>query len=497
MSGNLFIGIDHGGTTTTALVFDPERGKLAGHSVPMPKSTPKEGWVEHNPEDFVATSVAAASGALEEAGLSWRDVGGIGFANQGETSMAWSGETGMRLAPALSWEDRRTIDLCTSLAARGVDELVRERTGVLLDPYFSASKFRWLLDNIPEVSAARDNGTLRFGGSETYVIDRLSGGAVHATEAGTASRTSLLNLASAAWDADLLEAFGLIESELPEIRPSCGDYGNCSNAEFGLSGAPITCDIVDAHAALFAQGCFDNTIAKATYGTGAFIEVNTGGAPVEPDGNLPVFIAWNIDDRIDYTIEGGVFSVGSAIDWCVRAGLLPSAGRSADLAESVASSQGVAMVPSFTGLSAPHWESGARASLVGLGLDTGAGHIARALLDGIAFQCADIINALNTRQGGAIAEVRADGGPTQNRYLMQRQADLLGMPVSVSLEPDMTALGAAYLAAIGAGQLTQSDVSQMERSSITYEPSLGADERQALWAEWRQNVEDVCIRARR
>lgn len=497
MDSGVFVGIDHGGTTTTALVFDPERGKRSAHSVPMPKTTPRIGWVEHDPEDFLNTSIAAAAGALADANLSWHDVKGIGFANQGETSMAWSRETGMGIGPALSWQDRRTSEICAALEDQGVGDLVRERTGVRLDPYFSASKFRWLIDNLPEVSAARSKGTLRLGGTETYVIDRLTHGAVHAADAGTASRTALFNLRDVCWDRDLLDAFELVEHQLPEIRSTCGDFGTASHPEFGGASVPITADAVDAHAALFAQGCKDNTTVKATYGTGAFIEVNTGTSPVEADGNLSVFIAWEIDGRVDYTVEGGVFSVGSAIDWVVRSGLLPSAAASSDLAEGVANSGGVMMVPSFTGLAAPHWESGARACLFGLGLDTESGHIARALLDGIAFQCADIVHALNAKMGGSISEVRADGGPTRNRYLMKCQADLLGMPVAVSLEPDMTALGAAYLAAIGAGYLTADEAGAMTTDAVTHEPSMGSDEREFLWAEWHKTVDDVCQRARR
>ena len=497
MDSGVFVGIDHGGTTTTELVFDPEGGKRSAHSVPMPKTTPRIGCVEHAPEDFLTTSIAAAAGALADANLSWSDVKGIGFANQGETSMAWSSETGMAIGPALSWEDRRTGEICAALENQGVGGLVRERTGVFLNPYFSASKFRWLIDNLPEVSTARDNGTLRLGGTDSYVIDRLTGGDVHAADAGTASRTALFNLRDVCWDHDLLDAFALAEHQLPEIRPSSGDFGTANHPEFDGATIPITADLVDAHAALFAQGCKDNTTVKATYGTGAFIEVNTGASPVEADGNLPVFIAWEIDGRVDYTVEGGVFSVGSAIDWAVRSGLFSSAAASSELAEGIANCGGVTMVPSFTGLAAPHWETGARACLFGLGLDTEPGHIARALLDGIAFQCAEIIHALNAKVGGSISEVRADGGPTRNRYLMQCQADLLGMPVAVSLEPDMTALGAAYLAAIGAGYMSADEAGAITVDAIAYEPSMGSDERESLWAEWRKAVDDVCQRARR
>lgn len=492
MDGGVFIGIDHGGSTTTSLVFDPDKGKLASHSVRMPKSTPGIGLVEHKPDEFVDTSMASANKALAEAGLSWSDVKGIGIANQGETSMAWSSETNLPVGPAISWEDKRTQDICDALAAKGVDELVRDRTGVVLDPYFSASKFKWLKEQVPEVAEVAASNALRLGGTDSYLIHRLTNGAVHATEPGTASRTALFNIKTLDWDADLFEAFGLSRAELPDVLASNGDFGIAQHVSFDGARVPITGNVVDAHAALFAQGCIDNRSVKATYGTGAFIEVNTSDQRVTPDGNIPVFVGWDIDGKVDFTIEGGVFSVGSAIDWAVNVGLLPSAPASADLAKSVPDRGGVFMVPCLSGLSAPYWETSARGVLNGLGLDTQPGHIARALLDGIAFQCADIIRALDDKTGGTILEVCADGGPTRNPYLMQRQADLLNMPVSVSLEPDMTALGAAYFAALGAGAMTSAELLSRGVEKQVYEPTMSNDQRESRWAEWRCQVQAVC-----
>lgn len=492
MESGIYVGIDHGGSTTTALVFDPDVGKLANHSVRMPKFTPRPGWVEHDPEDFLATSIGAATTALKAAGRTWRDVAGVGIANQGETSMAWSAGGRSGLGPAISWEDRRTAAMCEALDRDGVGDLVRERTGILLDPYFSASKFRWLLESVDDVVAARADGSLRLGGTDSYVIERLTGGAVHATDAATGSRTALLNLYEARWDPDLLAAFGLDIELLPEVRPTVGDFGVISHPEVDAAAVQITADAVDAHAALFAQGCWDPSVVKATYGTGAFIEVNTGREPVVPDGKLAVFIAWDLGAGVDYTVEGGVFSVGSAIDWAVDVGLLPSAAGSSELAESVPNSGGVVMVPSLAGLSAPYWKTSARACTFGVGLDTGAGHLAQALLDGIAFQCAGIVQALDERLAGGLDEVRADGGPTANRYLMQRQADLLAVPIRVSDEPDMTALGAAMLAGIGARQLTAADVAAMPMRATMFEPAMGTDEREAAWATWHRHVGIVC-----
>jgi glycerol kinase len=494
MTTGLLLGIDHGGTTTTALLLDPDTGKRVSRSVPMPKSAPRPGWVEHDPEDFFRTSLAASEAALAAAGRTWEDVAAVGIANQGETSMAWLAGDGGPLGPALSWEDRRSAELCRELDEQGVGELVRERTGVLLDAYFSASKFRWLLDNVPEVARAARDGSLRLGGTDSYVIDRLTSGRVHATDPATGSRTALYNIRNLDWDDDLLSAFGLDRAWLPDVRATAGDFGTISCANVAQAGVPITTDAVDAHAALFAQACWDATVVKATYGTGAFIEVNTGEVPVVPDGKLPVFIAWQLDGRIDYTIEGGVFAVGSAVDWMVGAGFLASAQASSALAESVSDSGGVVMVPSFTGLSAPHWKTDARAAIFGLGLDTTPAHVARALLDGIAFQCAEIVHALNMRVDGAIFEVRADGGPSNNSYLMQRQADLLGLPVAVSLERDMTALGAALLAGLGAGLIARSDIGSYRADQKIFEPAIGDDEREASWHGWQASVTTVAQR---
>ena len=486
--GSLVLGIDHGGSTTTAMLFEPGKGSLATASVPMPKRAPRPGHVEHDAMDFVTTSLMAAHKALDQAGRNWGDVAAIGIANQGETSMAWPADSGKAWGPALSWEDRRTVSLCEGLAAQGVDRLVRERTGIRLDPYFSASKFHWLSHEIEPAREARAVRRLRLGGTDTFLIDRLTGGETYATDPGTASRTALLDIRARDWDSDLLAAFDIDLTSLPEIRDSVGDFGLVRHGDILASGIRITADAVDAHAALFAQGCWDRSSVKATYGTGAFINVSSGPEMLEPDGRLLVFVAWQFAGRASYTIEGSVFSVGSAIDWAVRMGLLPSAQVSAALAASVPDSAGVTLVPSFTGISAPHWRSHARAELTGLGLDTTHAHIARALLDGIAFSCAEVIRTLDERLGGSLRLVKADGGPTRNAYLMQRQADLLGMPVMVAEQADMTALGAALLASIGAGILTLSDVRDMTPRARAYEPRISLDQRETEWAGWRRTM---------
>jgi len=488
MENGLSLGIDHGGTTTTALLYEVGKGTLATASVPMPKVMSGPGLVEHDARDFLKTSLEAAHECLERAGRSWSDVSGVGIANQGETSIAWSGSDGQPTGPALSWEDRRTLSICRMLAEKGVEQLVRQRTGITLDPYFSASKFHWLLHNQDGQAARHAHSKVLLGGTDAYVIHALTG--THATDPGTASRTALYNIRNLEWDPDLLAAFGVDKGHLPFVKPTVGDFGRISHPDLPVTHARITADVVDAHAALFAQGCMDSSTVKATYGTGAFIEANTGRKLVDPDGRLPVFIAWNLGDAPDYTLEGGVYAVGSAIDWAVRARLLESPASSSEFGELTDGSQ-VVFIPSFSGIAAPHWIPDGKALVAGIGLDTTPTQIARGLFDGIAFSCAEVVQALNVRLDGSIGVIKADGGPSRNSWLMQRQANLCGMPVIVSEESDMTALGAALLAAVGAGQLTVAEAVGLKRRARTFEPRPLSAAHASEWARWRKAVSFV------
>jgi len=487
IESGLFLGIDQGGTTTTALLFAPGTGVLATRSVPMPKRTPSPGVVEHDPWDFLSTSLSAAEAALFACRRQWRDVRAIGIANQGETSMAWSADGTKTFGPALSWEDRRTTGYCESLAEHGVDRLVRQRTGIMLDPYFSASKFHWLLHAGPAAEVSPRNA-IKLSGTDSFVMYQLTRGDAHATDHSTASRTALFDIRRLRWDEELASCFSVDMNALPQVRATIGDFGWARHETMPASGIPITTDVVDAHAALFAQACFDQANIKATFGTGAFIEVNTGTTLVEPDGKLPVFVAWHLGRVADYTIEGGIYSVGSAIDWAVGTGLVDSAQATSDLAFTVPDAGGVTVVPSFTGIAAPYWKPSAKALITGAGLDTTAAHIVRALLDGIAFAGAEVIGTINQRLGGSIKMIKSDGGPSRNPYLMQRYADLCGLPVIATEEKDMTALGAALLAALGAGQLTLDDVRALPRRVRTYEPDHSGFWNEKGWSQWRKCI---------
>lgn len=486
----ILIGLDHGGSTTTALALSAEGGVVGRRSVPMPRRLPRSGWVEHDPEDFLRTSLMVVEGALEDAGRSWRDVEGLGLANQGETTMAWDATTGRPIGPALSWQDRRTTDYCAQLVDAGHGDKVRLRTGLPIDPYFSASKIRWLLD-LPAAQESLSRGTLRVGGSDAFVIFRLTGGEIHATDPSTASRTGLMNLVGAEWDAEIAqEVFGLSIEVLPEIQPSAGlHFGRVRTADH-LRHIPLTADVVDANAAQFAQCGFAREIVKVTYGSGAFAAAAVGPEPVVPDNGLLPFVAWQINEEILYSIEGGVFDVGTAIDWLVSAGLLPSAAASAELAAG-ADNRGVIVVPSFSGLAAPRWQPAARAAFLGIGLDTEPRHLIGGVLEGIACSVVDIILAIEEGTGTEHAEVRVDGGPTRNPTLMQLQADLLGRPVSVARETDLTAFGAAIMAGVGAGKLTIEDALALSPRRLIVEPRITDDERLVRIQAWRTAADAV------
>ncbi len=486
----VFIGIDHGGTNTTALILDLSKGIASSASISMPKYTPKDGWVEHKPDDFLNTSIQACEEALKKAKLKWNDVNAIAVANQGETSMAWDEKNNI-FSTAISWEDRRTEKICNELKKNNVDELIRNKTGILLDPYFSASKFKWLLENEKKLIDSIDSQNLRLGGTDTYVINRLTKGAVFATDRGTASRTSLLNTLKGKWDQELTNAFGIDKNILPNLKKTIDDYGTINHPDISSSNIKITADVVDAHAALFAHGCLDSTKIKATYGTGAFIEINTGDKMLKPDGLLPIFIAWELNKGIEYTIEGGVFSVGSTIDWLCKNNFLKEVKSSSDLISNIKGENSVFMIPSFTGLSAPHWISNAKAIINGIGLDTTKDHIVKAAFDGIAFQCSEVIKLLAKKQNNEIFEVCADGGPANNNYLMQKQSDLLNMEVKVSKEKNMTAYGAALLAALGANQIQLGDLKNFAVTYETFKPKISSDQREAEWDKWEKNIKII------
>jgi glycerol kinase len=449
---------------------------------------PRPGWVEHDPLEIWESQLAVAREALARSGLGARDVAAIGIANQRETVVLWDRATGRPLANAIVWQDRRTAGACERLRRAGREELFAARTGLTLDPYFSGTKLAWLLDELPGARAAAAAGRLAAGTIDSWLIWNLTGG-LHATDATNASRTLLYDLAAGAWDPELLEILEIPPAVLPEIRPSGALYGETAADRFGAP-IPIAGVLGDQQAALFGQACFTPGMAKNTYGTGAFLLLHTGGEPIRSSHGLLASPAWRLAGGTDFALEGSVFVAGAAVQWLRDGlGLIRSAAEIEALAASVPDSGGVVLVPAFTGLGAPHWDPWARGALLGLTRGTTAAHIARAALEGIAHQVADVLAAMESDSGRPLAELRVDGGAAANDLLLQIQADLTGMPVSRPRVRETTALGAAYLAGLTAGVFRDLDEIaarwQLERR---FDPAVDQGERAERRARWAQAV---------
>ncbi|OIR09252.1 glycerol kinase [mine drainage metagenome] len=447
------LALDQGTTSSRAIVFDRAGRTLAAAQQEFPQRYPRPGWVEHDPEDLWESTRRTALAALAEANLERAQVAAIGLTNQRETTLLWERSTGRPVAPAIVWQDRRTADACARLRRAGHEPLFRSRTGLLLDPYFSGTKLAWLLDRVPGLRRRASRGELAFGTVDTWLLWRLTGGAVHATDPSNASRTLMMDLRTGDWDDELLRILRIPREVLPEIRPSSGVCGEVATVP-ALRGLPIAGIAGDQQSALFGQACFMPGQAKNTYGTGCFLLLHTGHKPVASRHNLLTTVAWRLGpgQPLEYALEGSVFIGGAVVQW-IRDGLGVIA-RSSDieeLAARVPDSGGVQFVPAFTGLGAPHWDPAARGAILGLTRGTTAAHLARAALDSIAYQSADLIAAMEADAGLRLRELRVDGGATVNDALMQFQCDLLRVPVTRPATRETTALGAAFLAGLAVG----------------------------------------------
>ena len=495
------LALDQGTTSSRALVFDESGAQLAMAQRELRQIFPRPGWVEHDPIEIWESQLDVAARALAAAGLAAADVAALGITNQRETVVVWERATGRPIANAIVWQDRRTAPACAALRQAGLEAFVAARTGLTLDPYFSATKLAWLLDSVPGARAAAAAGRLAFGTVDSWLIWNLTGG-VHATDASNASRTLLYGLEAGAWDEDLLRLFDVPAEMLPRIGASAEVYGETAAH---LLGAPIPIAGVagDQQAALFGQACFTPGMAKTTYGTGAFLLLHTGGRPVRSAHGLLASPAWRLDGRTDFALEGSVFVAGAAVQWLRDGlGLFRAAADVEALAAGVADSGGVVLVPAFTGLGAPHWQAGARGALLGLTRGTSAAHIARAALDGIAHQVADVLGAMaadlagldgaaarEAGGGGGLAELRVDGGAAGNDLLLQIQADLTGIPVVRPRERETTALGAAYLAGLAVGIFRDLDeIAVRWRPERRFEPAAPAGWREEARARWSDAV---------
>jgi glycerol kinase len=486
------LAIDQGTTSTRAILFDGHGRPVAKAQRELRQIYPRSGWVEHDPEDIWADVLAVVRACLEKAGLTAGAVSAIGIANQRETTILWERSTGRPLHNAIVWQDRRTADLCDALRARGHEPLVRARTGLLLDPYFSATKLRWLLDHVPDARARAEAGELCFGTVDSFLLFRLTDGAVHATDATNAARTMLFDLAEQRWDPELLDLFDLPAAVLPAVMDNCADFGAVDPALFGAS-IPIAGMAGDQHAALIGQACFEPGMVKSTYGTGCFALANTGAERVDSDYRLLTTMAYRLGGRPTYALEGSVFSAGSAIQWLRdELGLIGHARDSAALAASVPDNGGVYLVPAFTGLGAPYWNSQARGAILGLTRNAGAAHLVRAGLEAQGYQTRDLLAAMAADMGAAPRELRIDGGLAENDWVCAFLADINGLPVERSAVTETTAQGAAYLAGLGAGVYNGlGAVSKAWRCERRFEPAMAVTERERLYGSWREAVRRV------
>jgi glycerol kinase len=475
----LILAIDQGTTGTTCLVFDRE-GRIAGRAYSeFEQHFPEPGWVEHDAAEIWEVTRRVAVQAIVDAGIQGAELDAIGIANQRETVVAWDLETGEPVHHALVWQDRRTTARCDELRAAGHEALVRERTGLVIDPYFSGTKIEWLRRN---VEAARGAA---FGTIDSWLVYKLTGR--HLTDYSNASRTMLFDIRRLRWDPELCDLLGVDPSSLPEPVPSAQIYGR--TGVFG-GDVPVAGIAGDQQAALFGQACQRAGMAKNTYGTGSFVLLNTGGDAPEPGEGLLTTVAWGLGPRTDYALEAAVFITGAAVQWLRDGlGIIGSAPESEGLAASLDSNDGVYFVPALTGLGSPHWDPYARGTIVGLTRGSGRAQLARAALEAIAYQTVDAVRAQEAAAGEALEVLKADGGAVSNRWLMQFQADVLGAPVVVPEISETTALGAAYLAGIASGVWDAAQVEAMWREAARYEPRMGEDERQTLLGEWRRAVE--------
>jgi glycerol kinase len=489
MSRPCILALDQGTTSSRAIVFDRRGGLRACAQQEFPQYFPQRGWVEHNPRDLWLSIRRVALQAVSEADLVAKDIAAIGITNQRETTMLWDRQTGGPLHPAIVWQDRRTADQCAKLVRAGKEALIREKTGLLPDPYFSATKLAWLLDHIPGARRRANRGELAFGTVDTWLLWQLTGGKVHATDITNASRTLLLNLHTGQWDDELLKLLRVPHEVLPEVRGNSEFYGEVTSVP-GLRGVPITGMAGDQHAALFGQACFKPGMAKNTYGTGCFLLMHTGTKPIASKHNLLTTIAWKLGSRTEYALEGSVFIAGAVVQWLRDGlGLIKQSSEVEKLAAQVDDNGGVYLVPAFAGLGAPHWDSGARGTLVGLTRGSTAGHIARAALESIAYQTADLIHAMQADAGRRLGELRVDGGACINNGLMQFQSDLLRVPIVRPQITETTALGAAYFAGLAVGFWeNRNEIAGLWSANKTFSPQASSTKMRQHLKHWQKAV---------
>lgn len=487
------MALDQGTTSSRAIIFDQSGNIITLAQYPFTQIYPKPGWVEHNPMEILDTELRAAAAAFEKSGLSPTDIAAIGITNQRETTVLWEKATGKPVGNAIVWQCRRTAEMCEQLEKDGMKEYIHEKTGLLLDPYFSATKIKWLLDQDPELRRRASAGEILFGTVDTWLLWNLTGGKVHTTDYSNAARTMLFDIEKLCWDETLCRALDIPLCMLPTPVPSSMVYGKVAAGLPGLqylAGTAVSGSAGDQQAALFGQGCFDTGMVKNTYGTGCFTLMNIGENNIRSANGLLTTIAWSVGGKVTYALEGSAFNAGSAIQWFRdECGMISSASEIDVLAESVASTQGVYFVPAFTGLGAPYWDSYARGSFFGLTRGSGKAEMARSILESIAFEVTDLVQTMNQDAGFSIRELRVDGGASVSDFMMQFQADMLQTKVNRPQIVETTALGAAYLAGLATGvwsSLEQLDAVRKVQKVFT--PKLSRPERDRILSKWKTAV---------
>lgn len=489
MSKKYILSLDQGTTSCRAIIFDQAGTIVAVSQKEFTQIYPKPSWVEHNANEIWDTQLQVAQSVLKDNAISPSNIAAIGITNQRETTLVWDKNTGEPIHNAIVWQDRRTAPICDGLKEKGLEEYVRNNTGLVIDAYFSGTKVNWLLDNVAGARERAEKGELLFGTMDTWLIWKLTGRKVHATDYSNASRTLLYNIRDLKWDNQMLTELNIPSSLLPEVRDSSGDFGSTKATLFGGIEIPITGVAGDQQAALFGQTCFEPGMAKNTYGTGCFMLMNTGTEMIESKSGLLTTLAWGCDGKVEYALEGSVFIAGAAIQW-LRDGLkiIDSAPDSEFFAQKVTSTDGVYVVPAFAGLGAPYWDMYARGAIFGLTRGTSKSHLIRATLESLAYQTRDVLDAMEKDSNIQLSALKVDGGASANSMLMQFQADILDVPVKRPKVIETTALGAAYLAGLAVGFYQKSELLHNQELDASFEPSMDADNRAGLYKGWQKAV---------
>lgn len=488
MSRKYILALDQGTTSSRAVIFDHKANKIAVAQKEFRQIFPKGAYVEHDPMDILSSQLESAKDAIKQASITPEEISAIGIANQRETTIIWDKATGKPVYNAIVWQCRRTADICARLEDQGLSKFFKDKTGLLIDPYFSATKIKWILDNVEGVRERAKKGELLFGTVDCWLIWNLTGGKVHATDTSNASRTMLFNIHTMSWDKEIMGLLGIPAKMLPEVRDCSGDFGTTDKDIFGCE-IPITGCAGDQQAALFGQCCLREGDVKNTYGTGGFLLMNTGDRPIESRNGLLTTVAWSIGGKVDYALEGSVFVSGAVVKWLRdELQIVKSAEETEQAARSIDENGGVYFVPAFVGLGTPYWEPDARGTIVGLTRGTGRAHIVRAALEAIAYQTADVLAAME-QDTGKLGRIKVDGGASQNDFLMEFQADILGRSLIRPSNIESTALGAAFLAGLGSGFWgSLEELAALCVSFREFSPSMSSAKRQELLSGWKKAV---------